>query len=97
MCNLSAMALDRITDIIAFVRVADARSFTVAAEQLGLSRSAVGKCVTRLEDQLGVRLLHRTTRSMKARPSMSVASAFSRTWRKPSSPWRAGPSDRAAG
>lgn len=64
MCNLSAMALDRITDIIAFVRVADARSFTVAAEQLGLSRSAVGKCVTRLEDQLGVRLLHRTTRSV---------------------------------
>ena len=58
------MALDRITDIIAFVRVADARSFTVAAEQLGLSRSAVGKCVTRLEDQLGVRLLHRTTRSV---------------------------------
>lgn len=58
------MALDRITDIIAFVRVADARSFTIAAEQLGLSRSAVGKCVTRLEDQLGVRLLHRTTRSV---------------------------------
>lgn len=64
MYNLFAMALDRITDIIAFVRVADARSFTVAAEQLGLSRSAVGKCVTRLEDQLGVRLLHRTTRSV---------------------------------
>jgi len=58
------MALDRITDIIAFVRVADARSFTIAAEQLGLSRSAVGKCVMRLEDQLGVRLLHRTTRSV---------------------------------
>ena len=58
------MALDRITDMIAFVRVADARSFTIAAEQLGLSRSAVGKCVTRLEDQLGVRLLHRTTRSV---------------------------------
>ena len=64
MCNLLPMALDRITDIIAFVRVADARSFTIAAEQLGLSRSAVGKCVTRLEDQLGVRLLHRTTRSV---------------------------------
>ena len=58
------MSVDRITDIVAFVRVADARSFTVAAEQLGLSRSAVGKCVTRLENQLGVRLLHRTTRSV---------------------------------
>jgi DNA-binding transcriptional LysR family regulator len=63
-CNDPVMALERITDIIAFVRVADARSFTIAAEQLGLSRSAVGKCVTRLEDQLGVRLLHRTTRSV---------------------------------
>ena len=58
------MALDRITDIVAFVRVSDARSFTIAAEQLGVSRSAVGKCVTRLEDQLGVRLLHRTTRNV---------------------------------
>lgn len=58
------MALDRITDLAAFVRVSDARSFTIAAEQLGLSRSAVGKCVVRLEDNLGVRLLHRTTRSV---------------------------------
>lgn len=58
------MALDRITDIVAFVRVAEARSFTAAAEQLGLSRSAVGKCVARLEGRLGVRLLHRTTRSV---------------------------------
>ena len=58
------MTLDRVADIVAFVRVADARSFTVAAEQLGLSRSAVGKCVARLENQLGVRLLHRTTRSV---------------------------------
>lgn len=58
------MALERISDILAFVRAADAQSFTVAAEQLGLSRSAVGKCVARLEDQLGVRLLHRTTRSV---------------------------------
>lgn len=58
------MNLDRVGDIIAFVRTADARSFTVAAEQLGLSRSAVGKRITRLEDRLGSRLLHRTTRSV---------------------------------
>lgn len=64
MCNAFDMALDRITDIVAFVRVADARSFKTAAEQLGLSRSAVGKCLARLENQLGVRLLHRTTRSV---------------------------------
>lgn len=58
------MNLDRMGDIIAFVRTADARSFTVAAEQLGLSRSAVGKRIARLEERLGLRLLHRTTRSV---------------------------------
>ncbi|MDR0253669.1 MAG: LysR family transcriptional regulator [Brucellaceae bacterium] len=58
------MNLDRMSDIIAFIRTADARSFTVAAEQLGLSRSAVGKRIVRLEERLGVRLLHRTTRNV---------------------------------
>lgn len=58
------MNLDRMSDIVAFVRTADARSFTVAAEQLGLSRSAVGKRIVRLEERLGLRLLHRTTRSV---------------------------------
>lgn len=65
-CNKITMLLDRIPDIVAFVQVTDARSFTTAAEQLGLSRSAVGKSIVRLEDQLGVRLLHRTTRSVSA-------------------------------
>ena len=58
------MQPERIEDTLAFVRAADARSFTVAAEQLGLSRSTVGKRITRLEARLGVRLLHRTTRSV---------------------------------
>jgi len=58
------MNLDRIADIIAFVRTADARSFTLAAEQLGLSRSAIGKRIARLEERFGLRLLHRTTRSV---------------------------------
>ncbi|MEW6640138.1 MAG: LysR family transcriptional regulator [Pseudomonadota bacterium] len=58
------MNLDRIADIIAFVRTADARSFTLAAEHLGLSRSAIGKRIARLEERLGLRLLHRTTRSV---------------------------------
>ena len=35
-----------------------------AAEQIGLSRSAIGESVSRLEDRLGVRLLQRTTRSV---------------------------------
>jgi DNA-binding transcriptional LysR family regulator len=58
------MTIDRMRDIHAFVHVAEAKSFTAAAERIGLSRSAVGKSVLRLEDRLGVRLLQRTTRSV---------------------------------
>jgi DNA-binding transcriptional LysR family regulator len=58
------MAIDRMKDINVFVHVAEAKSFTAAAERIGLSRSAVGKSIVRLEDRLGVRLLQRTTRSV---------------------------------
>jgi DNA-binding transcriptional LysR family regulator len=68
LCNAklgsTAMTIDRMRDIHAFVHVAEAKSFTAAAERVGLSRSAVGKSVLRLEDRLGVRLLQRTTRSV---------------------------------
>lgn len=56
--------LDHIGDLLAFVRVADTQSFTAAAEKLDLSRSAIGKCIARLELGLGARLLHRSTRSV---------------------------------
>ena len=56
--------LDHLGDVLTFVRVADAASFTLAAERLGVSRSAVGKCVSRLEENLATRLIHRTTRSV---------------------------------
>ena len=58
------MTIERMRDIHAFVHVAEAKSFTAAAERMGMSRSAVGKSVIRLEDRLGVRLLQRTTRSV---------------------------------
>jgi DNA-binding transcriptional LysR family regulator len=48
--------------ILAFVHAAEQSSFTAAGRQLGISGSAVGKAVARLEQRLGVRLLHRTTR-----------------------------------
>ncbi|QKJ68250.1 LysR family transcriptional regulator (plasmid) [Deefgea piscis] len=55
---------DQLSGIAAFVQAAEAASFAVAAEQMGLSRSAVGKAVARLEERLGVQLFHRTTRSL---------------------------------
>lgn len=48
--------------IRAFVAVVEAGDFTAAARTLGMTRSAVGKALRRLESGLGVRLLHRTTR-----------------------------------
>jgi DNA-binding transcriptional LysR family regulator len=47
-----------------FARVVEARSFSGAARRLDVSTSVVSKCVTRLEQSLGVRLLNRTTRSI---------------------------------
>jgi DNA-binding transcriptional LysR family regulator len=54
---------DRLTGISVFVEAVEADGFSAAAARLNLSRSAVGKTVARLEDRLGVRLFHRTTRS----------------------------------
>jgi DNA-binding transcriptional LysR family regulator len=54
--------MDSIGALNVFVRAAEARSFTNAGRQLGLSSSAVGKAVARLEDRLTVRLFHRNTR-----------------------------------
>lgn len=50
--------------IAVFARVVDAKSFSAAAETLGLSKSAVSKQVARLEAELGAKLLRRTTRSI---------------------------------
>lgn len=47
-----------------FVRVVDAGSFTGAADAVGLPKSSVSRSVSRLESDLGVRLLHRTTRRL---------------------------------
>lgn len=47
-----------------FLKVADTESFSSAAKQLGMGQPAVSKQVSALEDHLGARLLHRTTRSI---------------------------------
>lgn len=50
--------------ISAFVHAVETGSFTAAAARMGLSKSAIGKSVARLEERLGARLLDRTTRSL---------------------------------
>jgi len=50
--------------VMVFARVVEQRSFTAAAKQLGLPKSSVSRTVTRLEDELGIRLLQRTTRKL---------------------------------
>ena len=56
--------MDNISALHVFVRAADARSFTAAGQQLGISASAVSKAIVRLEERLGVRLFHRSTRTI---------------------------------
>jgi DNA-binding transcriptional LysR family regulator len=58
------MSKENLNDLRAFVAVARERSFTRAAAQLGLSRSALSHAMLALEARLGVRLLTRTTRSV---------------------------------
>jgi DNA-binding transcriptional LysR family regulator len=58
------MARDTISDLSAFLAVAQERSFTRAAAKLGVSPSALSHTIRELEARLGVRLLARTTRSV---------------------------------
>ncbi|HEY9879949.1 MAG TPA: LysR family transcriptional regulator [Leptolyngbyaceae cyanobacterium] len=56
--------MDKFESLRAFTQVIDAGGFAAAARQMGLTRSAVNKLVMNLEDDLGVQLLHRTTRKV---------------------------------
>lgn len=53
---------DPFAGVALFVAAARAGSFTKAGEKLGLTKSAVGKAIARLEERLGFKLFHRTTR-----------------------------------
>jgi len=48
-----------------FSRVVEAQSFTAAARSLGMPKSSVSRAVSRLEEELGARLIERTTRQLK--------------------------------
>jgi DNA-binding transcriptional LysR family regulator len=56
--------LENLADIAVFVRVVERGSFTLAADDLRLSRAVVSKYLSRLEERLGARLLNRTTRRL---------------------------------
>ena len=55
---------DELSVLSAFLAVADERSFTKAAKRLNISTSGLSHAIRRLEEQIGVRLLTRTTRSV---------------------------------
>jgi len=53
-----------LNDMLYFAEVAEAGSFTAAAQHLGIPKSRLSRRVAELESRLGVRLLHRTTRKL---------------------------------
>lgn len=61
--------MDVITNMRTYAAVVHSGSFTAAAERLGISKSLASKYVRQLEERLGVRLLHRTTRKLNVTES----------------------------
>ena len=56
--------MDQLTRMRCFIQVVDAGGFSAAAREMGRSKALVSKYVGELEDELGVRLLNRTTRQI---------------------------------
>ena len=56
---------DRIRELGFFLRVTEVASFSAAARSLDLDPSTISKVIQRLEDRLGVRLFHRTSRVLQ--------------------------------
>ena len=71
--------MDRITAINVFVEVAERGSLTAAADAMSMSRAMVSRYLAELEDWLGARLLHRTTRRLSLTPAGEAALARCRT------------------
>lgn len=58
------MLRTNLNEMLIFMAVVDGASFVAGGQAMGLTRSAAGKAVMRLEESLGVRLLNRTTRNL---------------------------------
>lgn len=70
--------MDKYQEMRVFTAVVDAGSFVAGAEALGMSKTAVSRYVSDLEQRLGVRLLHRTTRRLSLTAEGEVFLARSR-------------------
>jgi DNA-binding transcriptional LysR family regulator len=64
--------MDRLAEMTAFVRSVELGGFSAAAREFELTPSALSKLVSRLEDRLQVRLLHRTTRKIQLTPEGEI-------------------------
>ena len=60
--------VEQLAGVAAFVEAARTGSFTTAAQNLRITKSAVGKSVARLEERLGAKLFYRTTRHLSLTP-----------------------------
>jgi DNA-binding transcriptional LysR family regulator len=64
--------MDKYQEMRVFTAVVDSASFVAAGEALGMSKAAVSRYVSELEQRLGVRLMHRTTRKLSLTPEGEV-------------------------
>ena len=67
---MTTMSLDLVAP---FLAVAERGSFSAAATLLGVEKSSVSRAVARLEDAVGGRLFHRTTRQLRSRVRCAIA------------------------
>lgn len=79
MRTIGGLGLDRIDLFRIFTRVVECSSFTRAADTLGLPRSSVSAAVIELEERVGARLLHRSTRRVS--PTQDGAAFYDRCLR----------------
>lgn len=70
--------MDKFQEMRVFCAVVDAGTFVSAADEVGMSKAAVSRYVSDLEQRLGVRLLHRTTRKLSLTEEGSVFLAWCR-------------------
>lgn len=79
--------MDKFLEMKVFSSVVEAGSFTGATHTLDMSKAAVSRYVAELEERLGVRLLHRTTRKLSPTTEgeifLHAAGSCWATWMKP--------------